>query len=91
MGCIIERITPDPKENRVDSENLLSLLDVLAYYMQHVVTNSFAVIYFKLALLPCHTCCRLTDLQSKIAPTLLQTKIAIWDVIRNEVVKTLPR
>ncbi|GBL90192.1 hypothetical protein AVEN_130316-1 [Araneus ventricosus] len=44
-----------------------------------VMANSFAKPCFKLALLPCQTCCMLADLQSKIAATLLQTKIAVWN------------
>ncbi|GBN17673.1 hypothetical protein AVEN_191521-1 [Araneus ventricosus] len=35
----------------------------------------------KLALLSCQPCLKLADLQCKLATSLLQTKIAIWDLV----------
>ncbi|GBM55552.1 hypothetical protein AVEN_105084-1 [Araneus ventricosus] len=58
-----------------DEFDVKSLLQV-----RRVVTSSFAITCLKLAVLPCQTCCKLADFQSKIAATVLQTKtkIAIW-------------
>ncbi|GBM18921.1 hypothetical protein AVEN_1556-1 [Araneus ventricosus] len=56
--------------NEFDATSLLQV--------RRVVTSSSLQTCFTLALLSCQICCKLADLQSKIAATFLRTKIAIW-------------